>query len=262
MFVHIRHASTHSGTLGTIDSTSVELIWEKLLFTWDYWSGSAHIYWRIHAMCILTDEQRHARTLKSVRHSRSHMIACIHTPSYTRTRFSNQRSRLLPSPATAAMSVCFLSSPSGCVDSLLLWQAHWKWQHDLYSSTNMPGNISPHGMAGKRLGMPVTVFYTFGLNWRAARSWWAATSSVSRSAALCLVLTMSVILCIRAREWERLLVTEWVCIVLMSRAIVVESCLLTLKNSLLQEDLPQKFTAVVSILSEPPQVSHISSNGL
>lgn len=82
----------------------------------------------------------------------------------THTRVSNQRSRLLPSPLTHTVSVCFLSSPSGCVDVSLLWQAHWNWQHDLYSSTNMPGNINSRGMTGKRLGLPVTVFYIFRLN--------------------------------------------------------------------------------------------------
>lgn len=53
MFVHIKHASTLSGTQGgmeTMDHDRVELMWKifKLLFAWDYWSDSAHIYRWIH----------------------------------------------------------------------------------------------------------------------------------------------------------------------------------------------------------------------
>ena len=71
-----------------------------------------------------------------------------HTHTHTHRLHSNHCSRLLPSPMAHAMSVCFLSSPSGSVDVLLLWQAYRKWQHDLYSSTNKPGNINSRGMAG------------------------------------------------------------------------------------------------------------------
>ncbi len=107
---------------------------------------------------------------------------------HKQTHFSDHRSRLLPSPTTHAMSVRFLLFPSGCVVVLPLWQALWNWQHDLYSRTNMPGNISSHDMAGETPGNACDcVSCTFRLNCRAVRSGWAATGSTSHSRALCLV---------------------------------------------------------------------------
>lgn len=138
-------------------------------------------------MCVLT-QMNTTHPNQSGTHERTVEATWFHAfNTQTCTHFSDHRSRLLPSPTTHAMSVCFLSSLSCCVVVLPLWQAHWNWQHDLYSRTNMPGNISSHDMAGETPGTACDcVSYTFRLNCRVTHSGWAATSSTAHSRALCL----------------------------------------------------------------------------
>lgn len=167
MFVHIKHASAHTGTQGRCGDNG---FWQgrvsvglKLLFAWDYWSGSAHIYWQIYNPVICVHTQINIYTLQSVKHTQAQLMphGRMHALFNIQTRALLQSLLKATSLPIDSMSVCFLSSPSGCVDVLLLWQAHWNWQRDLYSSTNMPGNINSRGMNEKRLGMPVTMYSTF-----------------------------------------------------------------------------------------------------
>lgn len=134
-------------------------------------------------MCILTQMNTHAA--QSVKHTHMHSWSrhdFVHTHSLNtqkRTQASPITTQGYFPPQRLMLCQCASCRPRlACVDALLLWQAHWNWQHDLCSSTNMPGTINYHGMAWKRLGMPVIVCFTL--------LGWVATSSTSHSRALCL----------------------------------------------------------------------------
>lgn len=92
-----------------------------------------------------------------------------------------------------------------CTDVLLLWQAQWNWQHDLYSSTNMHGNINSHGMAGKCTpgNIHECVLSNFRFNWWAVCIRWVQHLTQETSVTLMAAISSeiaAIVLCIHTRE--------------------------------------------------------------
>lgn len=161
---------------------SVELMcWSpKLLFAWDYWSASAHIYRRIRDFSRCPNTHAHA-----VRgHSRK---PHFNPDTHTCTRFPQSRVEATSPPHRLGVLPVV---PSGRVDVLLLWQARWNWQRDLYSGTNAQRQFPWHGWECLRVCMCVFVFLNI-LRW-AAHSGQAGFSSAFCSKALCFVLMAAV----------------------------------------------------------------------
>lgn len=137
----------------------------------------------------------HRRTPKSVRHTWLDAYTLLNTharasPISSQGYSPPQRLTLCQCasrrPRLAVLISCFFDRLAES-DSMICTPAQ----------TRLATSI-PTVMAGKRLGMSGTVFYTFGLKWRAACRWWAAASSVSHSTALRLASMKSVISCIQA----------------------------------------------------------------
>lgn len=154
------------------------------LFPWVYRSGLAHIYWRMchtAAYCVHTHEDKYRKLACERARPQTPQISWAHTACAQLKPNDFMRAHLFIIPATcafspiaargsfplllmtAALSPLFLLVPVCLHWCLVLWQAYWNWQCDLYSSTTCLGTSIPNRTAGggkNCRGTTATVFHT------------------------------------------------------------------------------------------------------